>query len=54
MSNLDKLDRAPEMPMEGEASPDRVLRTNAGWIAGGLVIVGVFLVGLGLWIRYHP
>jgi hypothetical protein len=40
--------------MEGEGSPDSVLRTNAGWIAGGLVIVGVFLVGVGLWIRYHP
>jgi hypothetical protein len=40
--------------MEGEESPDSVFRANGGWIAGGLVIVGVFLVGVGLWIRYHP
>ena len=33
---------------------DSGLSANAGWLAGGLVIVGVFLFGLGLWIKYHP
>lgn len=30
------------------------LSANAGWLAGGIVIVGVFLFGLGLWLKYHP
>jgi hypothetical protein len=27
---------------------------NAGWIAGALVILGVFAVGAVLWFKYHP
>lgn len=38
----------------GEDGPETGLSANAGWIAGGLVIVGVFLVGFGLWLKYHP
>lgn len=37
-----------------EDAPEGALTAHAGWIAGGLVIVGVFLVGLGLWLKYHP
>jgi len=27
---------------------------HAGWIAGALVIAGVFAVGAFFWFRYHP
>jgi hypothetical protein len=37
-----------------DEGPETALSANAGWIAGGLVIVGVFLVGIGLWLKYHP
>ncbi|MGB6500009.1 MAG: hypothetical protein WBG19_01215 [Thermoplasmata archaeon] len=39
---------APEEVYEGSFS------ANAGWLAGGLLIVGVLLFGVGLWLKYHP
>ncbi|MGP8077424.1 MAG: hypothetical protein ACLQD8_05965 [Thermoplasmata archaeon] len=40
--------------MPGDEVYEGGLSANAGWLAGGLVIVGVFLFGLGLWLKYHP
>lgn len=40
--------------MPGDDVYDSSLSANAGWLAGGLVIVGVFLFGIGLWLKYHP
>ena len=30
------------------------LEENAGWIAGGLVILAVLAFGAVLWFMYHP
>ncbi len=40
------------VPREGELY-ESGLSANAGWLAGGLVILGVLLVGLGFWLKYH-
>ena len=29
-------------------------RPNLGWILGGLVVLGVFVVGAAFWFSYHP
>jgi hypothetical protein len=34
--------------------PEDSRHQNAGWIAGGLVILLVLLVGAALWFTYHP
>ncbi|HYA10553.1 MAG TPA: hypothetical protein VEH10_02630 [Thermoplasmata archaeon] len=30
------------------------LSVHAGWIAGGLVVLGVLLFGAFVWFTYHP
>jgi len=40
--------------MPAEETYEGSFSANAGWISGGLVIIGVFLFGLGLWLKYHP
>jgi hypothetical protein len=40
--------------MRGDEAYDGGFAAYAGWVAGGLVIVGVFLFGLGVWLKYHP
>jgi hypothetical protein len=27
---------------------------NAGWIAGGVIIAAIFVVGAVFWFTYHP
>jgi len=39
---------SPPTPFEDERG------AYAGWLAGGLVILAVLLVGVGLWFHYHP
>jgi hypothetical protein len=34
--------------------PESALSRNAGWIASGVVIAAVFVVGAAFWFTYHP
>jgi hypothetical protein len=36
------------------APPEGSLTREAGWIAGGIVIAGVLLVGAAFWFMHHP
>ena len=42
------------MPPEPTAMDNGERGTNLGWIAGGLVILGVFVVGGYFWFSAHP
>lgn len=39
---------------ESSGRHQSALSQHAGWIAGGLVILGVLVFGAIVWLTYHP
>ncbi len=44
----------PTVTAMSGASAGQARSANAGWLAGGLLILAVLLIGAAFWFHYHP